>query len=100
MPRSGFDAHVAPTAATYTMFGFVGCTRIRPTCCVCSRPTDFQLMPPSDDLYTPHPGATLLRALSSPVPTYRIFESLGAMAMSPIDAIGMRSQSGMNVVPA
>src|SRR6476660_2213348 len=49
-PRSAFGPHVAPTAATYTMFGFVGWTTIRPTCCVFSSPTDCQVRPPSADL--------------------------------------------------
>src|SRR5205085_9651458 len=93
-PRSALGAHVAPTAATYTMFGFVGWTTMRPMCCVFSSPSDCQVMPPSTDLYTPQPGATLLRALPSPVPAYIVFGSLGAMAMSPIDAVGMCSQRG------
>ncbi len=48
----------------------------------------------------PYPGETLLRESSSPVPAQMIFGSLGAIAMSPIEATGACSQSGMKVVPA
>jgi hypothetical protein len=42
--------HGAPSAATYTMLGFVGWTTMRPIACVFSRPINFQVMPPSVDL--------------------------------------------------
>src|ERR1035437_2352579 len=99
-PRSGFDAHCAPSAATYTMFGLVGCTTMRPICCVFSRPIDCHVVPPSTDLYTPNPGVTLFLEFCSPVPAQIVFGSLAASAMSPIDAMGAWSHSGTQVVPA
>jgi hypothetical protein len=68
------------------MFGFVGCTITRPMCSVSLRPIYVQVSPPFVDLNTPPPGEIELREFGSPVPRYSTFESLGAMAMSPIDA--------------
>ena len=48
----------------------------------------------------PYPGATEFRESSSPVPAQMMFGLLGAIARSPIDAIGPFSQSGTNEVPA
>jgi hypothetical protein len=48
----------------------------------------------------PMPGCTELRESSSPVPAQMMFGSLGAIARSPMDAMGARSQSGKKLVPA
>src|ERR1019366_9982267 len=49
-PRSPPSAQRGPTAATYTMFGFVGLITIRPTCCDVLRPMFVQVLPPFSDL--------------------------------------------------
>ncbi len=69
----------------YTVFGSRGCTCSRPICSVSARPSDIHVLPPSVLLKTPHPGEIELREFCSPVPTYTVLVSDGAMAMSPID---------------
>src|SRR5262245_16952707 len=54
-PRSSFGPHRWPAAATYTIDGLAGCTRMRPTCFVSRRPAAVQVRPASADLYTPSP---------------------------------------------
>ena len=49
-PRSGLLRHVAPSAATNTVLGFVGCTTMRPIASVFSSPLSVHVIPPSVDL--------------------------------------------------
>ena len=56
--------------------------------------------PPSMDLYTPLPTMTLLRRPSEPVPTYTMFASFCATAMSPIEGESKYpSETTRHVVP-
>src|SRR5882762_10389686 len=82
------------------MFGFVGCTTMRPIAPVFSRPTRFHVSPPSVDLKMPQPGEIVLRESSSPVPAHTCIVSDGAIANSPIDTHFSLSNTGRNVVPA
>src|ERR1700689_4773304 len=99
-PRSGFAPHRCPSAATYTISGFVGSITIRPMLCVSSRPTWVQLRPPSIDLYTPLPHDELWRLFGSPLPTHTTEGSEGAIATAPIVKTGSLSNTGMNWFPA
>src|SRR3954467_1979872 len=81
------------------MFGFVGCTAMRPMACVFSRPIDFHVMPPSVDLKTPPPGEIVLREFGSPVPAHTCIVSLGAIANIPIEMTRWLSNTGRHVVP-
>src|SRR3989449_1812855 len=82
------------------MFGFVGCTTMRPIAPVFSSPVRFQVSPPSVDLKMPQPGEIVLRESSSPVPAHTCIVSDGAIASSPIDTHFSLSNTGRNVVPA
>src|SRR3989442_15649995 len=82
------------------MFGFVGCTTMRPIAPVFSSPVRFQVSPPSVDLKMPQPGEIVLRESSSPVPAHTCVVSDGAIATSPIDTHFSLSKTGRNVVPA
>src|SRR6267142_7050429 len=82
------------------MFGFVGCTTMRPIAPDFSRPTRFHVRPPSVDLKMPHPGEIVLRESSSPVPAHTCVVSDGAIANSPIETHRSLSNTGRNVVPA
>src|SRR6267142_6797596 len=82
------------------MFGFVGCTTMRPISPVFSSPVRFQVSPPSVDLKMPQPGEIVLRESSSPVPAHTCIVSDGASASSPIDTHFSLSNTGRNVVPA
>src|SRR6266446_3494304 len=82
------------------MFGFVGCTTMRPIAPVFSSPVRFQVSPPSVDLKMPQPGEIVLRESSSPVPAHTCVVSDGAIASSPIDTHFSLSKTGRNVVPA
>src|SRR6267142_1247710 len=82
------------------MFGFVGCTTMRPIAPVFSSPVRFQVSPPSVDLKMPQPGEIVLRESSSPVPAHTCIVSDGAIASSPIDTHFSLSKTGRNVVPA
>ena len=60
----------------------------------------FHVAPASVDLYMPSPITSLGRMTQpSPVPTYRMFGSEGAIAMSPIACTGWSSKSGTKVCP-
>src|SRR5688500_5349920 len=87
-PRSGLLFQGAPSAATYTMLGLVGCTTTLPMAWVFSSPISFQVRPASVDLKIPPPGEIELRELGSPLPAQTMLVSEGAMAMSPIEMIG------------
>ncbi len=63
------------------------------------RPAYFQVFPASVDLKTPAPNVELWRLFASPVPTYTTSGFDGAIAMSPIDATGCSSKTGVKVVP-
>src|SRR5205814_10052393 len=82
------------------MLGLVGCTTMRPIAPVFSRPTRFQVRPPSVDLKMPQPGEIVLRESSSPVPAHTCTVSDGAIASSPIETHFLFSKTGRNVVPA
>src|SRR2546426_3278475 len=82
------------------MFGFVGCTTMRPIAPVFSSPVRFQVSPPSVDLKMPQPGEIVLRESSSPVPAHTCVVSDGAIATSPIDTHFSLAKTGRNVVPA
>src|SRR5213595_2433855 len=82
------------------MLGLVGCTTMRPIAPVFSRPTRFQVRPPSVDLKMPQPGEIVLRESSSPVPAHTCTVSDGAIASSPIETHFSFSKTGRNVVPA
>src|SRR5256885_4982401 len=82
------------------MFGFVGCTTMRPIAPVFSSPVRFQVSPPSVDLKMPQPGEIVLRESSSPVPAHTCIVSDGAIATSPIDTHFSLSKTGRKVVPA
>src|SRR5712664_1281504 len=82
------------------MFGFVGCTTMRPIAPDFSSPTRFHVSPPSVDLKMPQPGEIVLRESSSPVPAHTCVVSDGAIASSPIDTQRSLSKTGRNVVPA
>src|SRR5258705_1980680 len=82
------------------MFGFVGCTTMRPMAPDFSRPIAFQVSPPSVDLKMPQPGEMVLRESSSPVPAHTCIVSLGAIASSPIAMQRWLSNTGRNDVPA
>src|SRR5258707_9351349 len=82
------------------MFGFGGCTTIRPIAPDFSSPTRFHVIPPSVDLKMPQPGEIVLRESSSPVPAQTCIVSDGAIATSPIDTHFSLSKTGRNVVPA
>jgi len=47
----------------------------------------------------PSPIDTLLRIHASPVPTHTTLGFFGSMVTAPIDCIGCRSKTGLNVVP-
>src|ERR1041385_7348663 len=81
------------------MFGFVGCTTMRPMCWVFSRPIFFQVRPPSVLLKMPQPGSMVLREFCSPVPAQTCIVSDGAIASDPIATQRSRSNTGRNVVP-
>jgi hypothetical protein len=49
-PRVSLSVHSWPEAATYTMFGFVGCTMMRPTVCVSVNPMCCHVRPAFVDL--------------------------------------------------
>ena len=98
-PRSGFERHAAPRAATYTTFGLVGCTAMRPMCSVFSSPLADHVMPPSVDLKMPPPGSMELREFGSPVPAHTCCVSDGAMASMPIEITRWSSNTGRHVVP-
>ena len=51
------------------MSGLFGCIRILGICLEFLSPTEFQLRPPSTDLYIPVPGETFPRTVTSPPPT-------------------------------
>ena len=68
-PRSLFGPNRWPTAATYTMFGFVGCTTTRAIDWVSFRPMLTNVLPASVDLYIPSPNDELCLLFGSPVPT-------------------------------
>jgi hypothetical protein len=53
--------------------------------CVSLRPMYWNVLPASVLLYTPPPHDVDCRLLGSPVPTYRIDGSEGAIARSPIE---------------
>src|SRR2546430_13433416 len=82
------------------MLGLVGCTTMRPIAPVFSRPTRFQVRPPSVDLKMPQPGEIVLRESSSPVPAHTCIVSDGAIASSPIETHFSFSKTARNVVPA
>src|SRR5260370_17914063 len=82
------------------MFGLVGWPTMRPIAPDFSRPTRFQVRPPSVDLKMPQPGEIVLRESSSPVPAHTCIVSDGAIATSPIDTHFSLSKTGRNVVPA
>lgn len=46
-PRSAFGPQKCPTAATYAMSGFFGCTAMRPMWCVSFSPHAVHVLPPS-----------------------------------------------------
>src|ERR1019366_753067 len=98
-PRSAFDFHAAPSAATYTVFGSRGCTTMRPMCCVFSSPMNFQVRPPSVDLKMPAPASIVFRELGSPVPAHTCCVSDGAIASMPIEITRLSSNSGRHVTP-
>ena len=98
-PRSGLERQAAPSAATYTTLGFVGCTTMRPMCSVFSSPFADQVMPPSVDLKMPPPGSMELREFGSPVPAHTCCVSDGAMASMPIEITRLSSNTGRHVVP-
>ena len=98
-PRSGLERHAAPSAATYTTFGLLGCTAMRPMCSVFSSPFAFHVMPPSVDLKIPPPGSMELREFGSPVPAHTCWVSDGAMASMPIEITRLSSNTGRHVVP-
>src|SRR6266513_1488781 len=81
------------------MFGFVGCTTMREMCCVFSRPTFFQVRPPSVLLKIPQPGSMVLREFCSPVPAHTCCVSDGAMASAPMETHRCASKTGRNVTP-
>ena len=66
---------------------------MRPIDWVSSRPRWVQVLPPSVVPHTPSPIEALCRLLASPVPTYTMFVSDGAMAIAPIDSFAMLSNS-------
>src|SRR5688572_7311181 len=72
---------------------------MRPTWRVASRPIAVKVLPPSTDLKTPQPGITELRGFASPVPIQTIELSEGAIATSPIEAVGPDSKTGAKVMP-
>src|ERR1043166_4450553 len=94
---------MAPSAATYTVFGSVGCTTIRPIAWVFSSPIGFQVIPPSVLLKIPLPGESELRELGSPVPAQTWLVSDGAMASIPMETTPSSPRppkTRRNVVPA
>src|ERR1043166_2346642 len=94
---------MAPSAATYTVFGSVGCTTIRPIAWVFSRPIGFQVSPPSVLLKIPLPGESELRELGSPVPAQTWLVSDGAIASIPIEttpSVPFPPKTRRKVVPA
>ena len=99
-PRARLGFHAEPITAMYTVFGSFGCTCSRPMCSVSDRPRKLHVRPPSVLLNTPQPGEMELREFCSPVPTYSVLVSDGAIAMSPIDMQRWFSKIGRNVVPA
>ena len=68
-PRSSLSDHKAPKTATYTSLEFFGFTIIFAIRSDLSKPSFFQLEPPSVDLYNPSPYETLFLVQVSPVPT-------------------------------
>src|SRR5437868_60027 len=98
-PRSGFGPQRSPSAATYRMSGFDGCTTIRPMWKVSFRPICFHVLPASMDLYTPLPHDELCRLLASPVPTYTIAGFDGASVTSPMEGLPTSSKTCSHVVP-
>src|SRR5438093_1883896 len=94
---------MAPNAATYTVFGSVGCTTMRPIAWVFSRPIGFQVRPPSVLLKIPLPGESELRELGSPVPAQTWLVSDGAIASIPIEttpSLPFPPNTRRKVVPA
>src|ERR1051325_4236836 len=94
---------MAPSAATYTVFGSVGWTTIRPIAWVFSSPIGFQVIPPSVLLKIPLPGESELRELGSPVPAHTWLVSDGAIASIPIETTPSSPRppkTRRNVVPA
>src|SRR6267378_3104771 len=81
------------------MFGFVGCTTMRPIAPDFSRPTRFHVRPPSVDLKMPQPGEIVLRESSSPVPAHTCIVSDGAIANSPIETHRSLSNTGTTFRP-
>ncbi len=90
---------MCPSAATYTMSGFVGCTTMRVMTCVSFSPLNVQLSPPSIDLKIPPPGEIELREFPSPVPSQTWFGSEGEMPMSPVEATRSPFHTRSKVVP-
>src|SRR2546428_3263918 len=99
MPRSVLVPHKWPSAATYTMSGFVGWITTRPIERVSFNPMCVHFLPPSLDLYTPSPHHWERRLFFSPVPTHTTFVSDGATARSPIVWTPNPSATDCQVIP-
>ena len=67
---------------------------------VFSNPICLKVLPASIDLYIPIPGNEARKIFASPVPTYKMFLSEGAKAISPIDCVASLSNIGFQVFPA
>src|SRR5713226_1084957 len=78
----------------------MGWITIRPMCCESCRPMFVQVLPASEDLYTPLPHDELCRLFGSPVPTHTIAGSEGATVTSPMVETPSLSNTGSHVVPA
>src|SRR5688572_10111108 len=99
MPRSGCGPYACPSAATYTISGFVGWMTMREMRPVLSRPARVHVLPASVDLNIPHPTEMLLRMNGSPVPAHTTLASLGAVASAPTDDTGWPSNIGFQWTP-
>src|ERR1700740_864418 len=66
---------------------------------VAARPMRCQVLPPSNDFYTPSPQDELCRLFGSPLPTQTTDGSDGAIAISPIVETPSLSKTGSHVLP-
>jgi hypothetical protein len=73
--------------------------RTAPICPTLYSPMNCHVLPASLLRYTPRPVDTLLRTPSEPVPRYRMFGSLSATAIDPIEPTGTLSVIGTQVAP-